>query len=128
MRLTLLLAPLAAGCAIPPPPPSPDPIGGGERLEGRLDTSASPAQAAFCVSQGVPLSRVVLLSDGAAVRPAPGARGAEEPDYALTVRRSDDGATWLRQVGGGEATRTAVAAHRLDDALAACAPVSGDGR
>ncbi len=112
----------AAGCAIAPRPPSPDPIAGGNRLEGRLE-GASPAQAAFCVSQGVPLSYVLLVSDGAAVRPAPGNWPAIDPGYALTLRRSEGGVAWLRQVGETADPSTAAAiADRLDRALADCAP------
>ena len=125
MKRALLLLFLVAGCSIPQRPPSPDPIGGGARQEGRLGGDASPAQAAFCVSQKVPLSLVVLTSDGAAVRPAPGALAAGAPDYALTVRRSEDGTTWLRQVGDAEPAWVAAAAHRLDAALAACAVEPG---
>ena len=122
---TLPLAGLLAGCAVAPRPPSPDPIEGGARLEGRLG-SASPAQAAFCVSREMPLSYVVLISDGAAVRPAPGAWAAGQPDYALTLRRSEAGTIWLRQVGEAEPSTTAIIADRLDRALADCAAASGD--
>lgn len=125
--LPLLLLAAAGGCAIPQPPPSPDPIGGGTRAEGKLD-GASPALAAFCVSQGVPLSHVLLVSDGAAVRPAPGVRPAVDPGYALTMRRAEGGVAWLRQVGEAADPETAAAiADRLDRALAACAPVLGEG-
>ena len=121
----LLLA--AAGCAIPRQPPSPDPIQGGTRAEGRLD-GASPAVAAFCVSQGVPLSYVSLVSDGAAVRPLRGAPPASHPAYALTMRRSDGGVAWVRQVGEtADAAAAAAIADRLDRALAACASVLGEG-
>jgi hypothetical protein len=127
--LPLLLLSAAAGCAIPQQPPSPDPIQGGTQVEGRLD-GASPVLAAFCVSQEVPLSYVLLVSDGAAVRPAPGVWPVIEPGYAVTVRRSEGGVTWLRQVGETADPATAAAiADRLDRALAACAPVLGeDGR
>ncbi len=120
-----LLGPLA-GCSIPPRSPSSDPIEGGTRLEGRLD-GASPAQAAFRVSQEVPLSYVLLVSDGAAVRPAPGTWPAVEPGYALTLRRSEAGATWLRQVGEAEPSTVAAIADRLDRAVAECAPALGEG-
>ena len=117
---------LLAGCAVSRPPPSPDPIEGGTRLEGGLG-DASPSQTAFCVSQSVPLSYVVLTSDGAAVRPAPGTRTAGEPDYAVTLRQSDAGTTWLRQVGeAAEPARVAVTAYQLDGALAGCAGTLGD--
>lgn len=120
----LLLA--ATGCAIPQQPPSPDPIQGGTRAEGRLD-GASPVLAAFCVSQEVPLSYVLLVSDGAAVRPAPGVWPAIDPGYALTMRRSDGGVAWVRQVGETADPVTAAAiADRFDRALAACAPVVGE--
>ena len=116
---------LLAGCAVSRPPPSPDPIEGGTRLEGGLG-DASPSQTAFCVSQSVPLSYVVLTSDGAAVRPAPGTRTAGEPDYAVTLRQSDAGTTWLRQVGeAAEPSRAAVTAYQLDGALAGCAGTIG---
>ncbi len=115
---------LLAGCSIPPRPPSPDPIQGGTRLEGRLD-GASPAQTAFCVSQEVPLSYVLLISDGAAVRPAPGTWPAVEPGYALTLRRSEAGTTWLRQVGEAGPSTAAALAGRLDRALAECTPALG---
>ncbi len=118
---------LLAGCAIAPRPPSPDPIGGGTRLEGKLD-GASPSQAAFCVSREVPLSYVLLISDGAAVRPVPGLWPAIQPGYALTLRRSEGGVTWLRQVGEAEPSTAAAIADRLDRALAGCAPALGDGR
>ena len=114
---------LLAGCAIASRPPSPDPIQGGVRLEGRFN-GASPAQVAFCVSQGVPLSYVLLISDGAAVRPAPGTWPAIEPGYALTLRRTEAGTTWLRQVGQAEPSTAAAIADRLDRALAECAPVA----
>jgi hypothetical protein len=117
-----------AGCAVAAPPPSPDPIAGGARLEGALAPDASPPQTAFCVSQAVPLSYVVLTSDGAAVRPAPGTIAAGEPDYAVTLRRSRAGATWVRQVGdAAPPSRVAVTAYRLDSALARCisGPVGG---
>ena len=117
---------LLAGCSIPPRSPSSDPIEGGTRLEGRLD-GASPAQAAFRVSQEVPLSYVLLVSDGAAVRLAPGTWPAIEPGYALTLRRSEAGATWLRQVGEAEPSTAAALADRLDRALAECAPALGEG-
>ena len=123
-RLFLCALPLLAGCAIAPRPPSPDPIQGGTRLEGRLD-GASPAQTAFCVSQEVPLSYVLLISDGAAVRPAPGTWPAVEPGYALTLRRSEAGTTWLRQVGEADPATAAVIADRLDRALADCSSVAG---
>ena len=117
---------LLAGCSIPPRPPSPDPIQGGTRLEGRLD-GASPAQTAFCVSQEVPLSYVLLISDGAAVRPAPGVWPAIQPGYAVTMRRVEGGVSWVRQVGETADPATAAAiADRLDRALAACAPVLGE--
>jgi hypothetical protein len=119
-----LLGLVAAGCAIAPQPPSPDPIQGGIRLEGRLD-GASPAQLAFCVSQEVPLSYVLLVSDGAAVRPAPGVWSAIEPGYALTLRRTDAGTAWLRQVGEVEPATVAAIADRLDRALAECASTAG---
>jgi hypothetical protein len=116
---------LLTGCAVSRSPPSPDPIEGGTRLEGGLG-DASPSQTAFCVSQGVPLSYVVLTSDGAAVRPAPGSRTAGEPDYAVTLRQSDAGTTWLRQVGeAAEPARAAVTAYQLDSALAGCAGTIG---
>jgi len=111
---------LLAGCAVSRRPPSPDPIEGGARLEGGLG-NASPSQTAFCVSQGVPLSYVVLTSDGAAVRPTPGTLTPGEPDYALILRQSDTGTTWLRQVGEAEPTRADVTAYQLDSALAGCA-------
>ena len=114
---------LLAGCAIASRPPSPDPIQGGTRLEGRFN-GANPAQVAFCVSQGVPLSYVLLVSDGAAVRPAPGTWPAVEPGYALTLRRTEAGTTWLRQVGQAERSPAAAIAARLDSALAECAPVA----
>ena len=117
---------LAAGCAIPPRPPSPDPIGGGTRVEGKLE-GASPAQAAFCVSREVPLSYVMLISDGAAVRPVPGVWPAIDPGYALTLRRTEAGTTWLRQVGEAEPSTAAAIADRLDRALAGCAPALGEG-
>ena len=117
---------LPAGCSIPPRPPSPDPIEDGTRLEGRLD-GANPAQAAFCVSQEVPLSYVLLVSDGAAVRPAPGTWPAIEPGYALTLRRSEAGTAWLRQVGEAEPSTAAALAGRLGRALAECAPALGEG-
>ncbi len=117
---------LLVGCAVAPPPPSPDPIEDGARLEGRLE-GAGPAEAAFCVSQEVPLSYVLLISDGAAVRPAPGTWPAMEPGYAVTLRRSGGGATWLRQVGEAEPSTAAAIADRLDRALAACAPAAGGG-
>ena len=123
--LPLLLAPLA-GCAIAPRPPSPDPIQGGIRLEGEIER-ASPAQAAFCVSQEVPLSYVLLVSDGASVRPVPGIWPAIEPGYALTLRRAETGTTWLHQVGEAELSTAAAIAERLDRALAVCAPTLGDG-
>ena len=114
-----LLGLLGAGCAVPPRPPSPDPIQVGTRLEGRLD-GAGAAQAAFCVSQEVPLSYVLLISDGAAVRPAPGTWPAMQPGYAVTLRRSEGGARWLRQVGEAEPSTAAAIADRLDHALAVC--------
>jgi hypothetical protein len=115
---------LLGACAVSRQPPSPDPIEGGARLEGGLG-DASPSQIAFCVSQGVPLSYVVLTSDGAAVRPAPGTLTLGEPDYALVLRQSDGGTTWLRQVGEAEPSRAEVTAYRLDSALAGCAGASG---
>ena len=115
---------LLAGCSIPPRPPSPDPIQGGTRLEGRLD-GASPARAAFCVSQEVPLSYVLLISDGGAVRPAPGTWPAVEPGYALTLRRSEAGTTWLRQVGEAGPSTAAALTGRIDRALAGCTPALG---
>ena len=129
VALRLLLGPpLAAGCSIVRPPPSPDPIEGGIRAEGKLD-GAGPAEAAFCVSQEVPLSYVLLISDGASVRPAPGVWPAIEPGYAVTLRRSEGGTTWLRQVGETAEPATAAAiADRLDRALAACAPVPVEDR
>ncbi len=119
-----LLGLALAGCAVAPRPPSPDPIQGGTRAEGRLD-GASPALTAFCVSQKVPLSYVMLTSDGAAVRPAPGVWPAVDPGYALTLRRAENGATWLRQVGEADPATAAVIAERLDRALAGCASVAG---
>jgi hypothetical protein len=116
--------PLLAGCAIAPRPPSPDPIQGGTRAEGRLD-GASPARTAFCVSQGVPLSYVLLISDGAAVRPVPGVWPAIDPGYALTLRRAEGGVTWLRQVGDADPATAAAIAERLDRALAECSSVVG---
>ena len=105
-------------------PPSPDPIQGGIRAEGKLD-GAGPAQAAFCVSQAVPLSYVLLVSDGAAVRPVPGVWPAIEPAYAVTLRRAEGGATWVRQVGGADPATAAALAERLDRALAECSSVVG---
>ena len=125
-RATFLLGLLLAGCAVAPRPPSPDPIQGGTRAEGKLD-GASPARTAFCVSQGMPLSYVLLTSDGAAVRPVPGVWPAIEPGYALTLRRAESGTTWLRQVGEAEPSTAAAVAERLDRALAVCAPTLGDG-
>ena len=124
-RMFLYALPLlAGGCAIAPRPPSPDPIQGGIRAEGKLD-GAGPAQAAFCVSQAVPLSYVLLVSDGAAVRPVPGVWPAIEPGYAVTLRRAEGGATWVRQVGGADAATAAAIAERLDRALAECSSVVG---
>lgn len=123
----LAIPALLASCAVSAPPPSPDPFVGGARQEGALGRDASPSQAAFCVSQGVPLSHVLLTTDGAAVRPAPGSRAAGDPDYALTLRQSEAGTTWLRQVGDADAARAAFTAYRLDRALAGCAPAPGDG-
>ena len=126
-RALLLLGLPLAGCAIAPRPPSPDPIQGGARTEGKLD-GASPAQAAFCVSQEVPLSYVLLISDGASVRPAPGVWPVIEPGYALTLRRAEGGVSWLRQAGEtADPATTAALAGELDRALAACAPVLGEG-
>ena len=99
---------------------------GGIRAEGKRE-AASPAQAAFCASQEVPLSYVLLVSDGAAVRPAPGTWPAIEPGYALTLRRSEAGIAWLRQVGEAELSTAAALADRLDRALAECAPMLGEG-
>jgi hypothetical protein len=121
-----MLLGVLAGCATPRPPPSTDPIEGGARLEGALDGADGPSQAAFCVSQGVPLSYVVLISDGASVRPAAGSRTDGALDYALTFRRSDTGITWLRQVGEAEPAAVAAVAFRLDRALAGCAARRGD--
>lgn len=115
---------LAVGCAVAPPPPSPDPFAGGARAEGRLGDSV-PAETAFCVSRGVPLSTVLLVSDGAAVRPAPGALAAGQPDYALTLRRSEGGIAWVRQVGDAAPPAAMAAAERLDGALADCASAPG---
>lgn len=122
----LLLALAPAGCSVAPRPPSPDPIGGGTRAEGKLD-GAGPAQTAFCVSQGVPLSYVLLTSDGAAVRPVPGVWPAIDPGYALTLRRAEGGVTWLRQVGEAEPATAAAIAARLDGALAECSSVAAAG-
>jgi hypothetical protein len=121
----MALLALLAGCAVSRPPPSPDPIEGGARLEGGLG-DASPSQTAFCVSQMVPLSYVVLISDGAAVRPAPGSLAPGAPDFALTIRQSGSGTTWLRQVAEAEPPGAAAAAHQLDSALADCASDIGD--
>ena len=126
LRALPILGPLLAGCAVAPRPPSPDPIQGGARLEGRL-AGAGPAQAAFCVSQRVPLSYVLLTSDGAAVRPAPGFWPAVEPGYAVTLRRSEGGAVWLRQVGEAQPSTAAALADRLDRALAECSSATGGG-
>jgi hypothetical protein len=123
-RLALCALPLLAGCAIAPRPPSPDPIQGGVRAEGKLE-GAAPAQAAFCVSQAVPLSYVLLISDGAAVRPAPGVWPAIEPGYAVTLRQAEGGVAWVRQVGEADPATTAAIAERLDRALAECSSVVG---
>jgi hypothetical protein len=110
-RMFLYALPLlAGGCAIAPRPPSPDPIQGGIRAEGKLD-GAGPAQAAFCVSP--------------AVRPVPGVWPAIEPGYAVTLRRAEGGATWVRQVGGADPATAAAIAERLDRALAECSSVVG---
>ena len=122
--MLLCALPLLAGCAVAPRPPSPDPIQGGTRAEGKLD-DASPARTAFCVSQGMPLSYVLLTSDGAAVRPVPGVWPAIDPGYALTLRRTEGGVTWLRQVGEADPATAAVIADRLDRALADCSSVAG---
>ena len=119
---------LAAGCAIPPPPPSPDPIRGGLVQEGRL-AAADPAETAFCVSQAVPISHVLLVSDGAAVRPAPGVVAADSPDYPLTLRRGAEappGLDWRLQVASTE-PGAAAAAERLTGTFFGCAAQSGGG-
>ena len=122
MRRLVALLPLLAACSVSQPPRSPDPFEGGARSEGRLDGGASAAQTAFCVSREVPLSLVALPPDGAAVRPAPGTVAADRPDYALTIRQTRDGITWLRQVADADPAAAAAIAYRLDRALAACAP------
>ena len=111
---------LAAGCAIvPPPPPSPDPLPSAVlRDEGRVALAAHATEAAFCVSQAVEPSFVELVRDGAAVRPAGGARG-----YALVLTHAGrDAVAWrllVAPAAAGPAGAEAVAL-RLRRALADC--------
>lgn len=120
-----LLPPLLApACAVSPEPPSPDPTAGGVRREGRPE-GAGPAQFAFCVSQEVQPSLVVLPPDGAAVRPV---RADGGPDYAPTLHRAEGGVAWVRQVAEAEpAAAAAAVADRLDRALDVCANRRSDG-
>jgi hypothetical protein len=120
-----LAAPLAAAlsaaaCAIPAAPPAPEAIAAPAlREEGQL-ALADPVRAAFCTSQALPLSLVLLVRDGASVRPAAGA------DYALTLLQAgEDRVAWRLLVGPGLPDPGATAL-RLRQALAGC--LGGPGR
>lgn len=110
---------LLAACAIPPPPPSPDALPGGYAEAGSLGTT-DPAHAAGCVSLEMPSSVAVPVSDGAAVRPAPGTVDAAAPDYAVTLRRADALVSWRVEVAGATPDLGAAVAERLTRALANC--------
>jgi hypothetical protein len=113
LPLLLSLATLGA-CAIAPPPPEADAIAAPALEEAGRIALADPAQAAFCVSQDMPESQVLLVQDGAAVRPAAG------PDYALTlVFAAEESLAWRLLVAGGAADPGATAT-RLRRALAGC--------
>lgn len=109
---------LASACAIAPPPPAPDPLGAAAIVEdGQVALAAEPAEAAFCVSQDLPPSRVELVQDGAAVRPA---ATAAVPDYALLLTRPvpEQATAWRLLVAAGpRAEGTALGLRR---ALADC--------
>ena len=113
-RIALLATLLLGACAIAPPPAEPDPIDAAAvREEGEI-ALADAAQAAFCVSQDVPDSQVVMLQDGASVRPAAG------PAYALTLAPAEESRlAWRLLVTAGASEPDATAA-RLRQALAVC--------
>ena len=115
--MTLRLLPLAllgAACSIAMPPPAPDPIAApAVREEGQL-ALADAAQAAFCVSQDVPISFVELIQDGATVRPASGEA------YALMLVQPEGGVVaWRLLVAEGVSDPGATAVG-LRRALADC--------
>ena len=122
MRPAGLLLPLAIlGCSIPPPPPEPDPFPVGYRKDGQL-TPPDAAQAASCVSQQVPGSIVELRRDGPAVRPAPGTvEPGRRPDYALLLRRQDQGVVAWHLLVAETGPAAAALAQDLNRALADCA-------
>ncbi len=114
MILRLLPLALLAACAIAPPPEAPDAVAAPAVEEAGRIAQVDPARAAFCVSQDMPDSHVLLVQDGAAVRPAAG------PDYALTlVLAEEQSLAWRLLVASGVADPAATAA-RLRQALAGC--------
>lgn len=113
-RTALLTTLLLGACAIAPPPAEPDPVDTAALEEAGEIALADAAQAAFCISQDMPDSQVVMLQDGASVRPAAG------PAYALTLAPAEDSRlAWRLLVQAGASTPDATAA-RLRQALAGC--------
>lgn len=112
VRLLPLL--LLAACSIAPPPPTPEAVAvPALEEEGRI-ALLDPAQAAFCVSQDMPASQVLLVQDGASVRPA------GPPGYALTLLEdAEPGLTWRLLVAANTADPRATA-MQLRQALAGC--------
>ena len=88
---TILAAALLAGCTIAPPPAPPDLVQQASLREEGQVALPDAAQAAFCASQDLPETLVLLLEDGAAVRPAEGLAGPRQPPYAMMLTQAEEG-------------------------------------
>jgi hypothetical protein len=110
---------LLVACAVAPPPPEPDTIAAPVVEESGRIAAVDPARAAFCASLDIPDSQVVMVRDGAALRPAAG------QDYALTlVLAGEQSLAWRLRVAQG-AEDPAGTAARLRAALTGCVEVLG---